>query len=271
MNIFRFEFKRLIKSCLIWSLICGGLTVLFMALYPSMKGIGMQEIVGNKMDELPKELLKAFNIDESMDFSNIYNYIGYCIQYIAMASAIYGAILGVNALIREESQGSIEFLYSKPITRTKLVTSKLLSIVAIYYVYVIILGIITMGVVISVKPEDIAVMKLMMNLKNMFIGISLLGYIFIAMGLLISTLVKSDKGAIPISIGIFFVSYFLGIIGKLKESFEWMKYLSPFDYYAPTSILNNGLDMKFVIIGISIIVVSIAGSYIIYRKKDMII
>ena len=61
MNIFRFEFKRLIKSCLIWSLICGGLTVLFMALYPSMKGIGMQEIVGNKMDELPKELLKAFN------------------------------------------------------------------------------------------------------------------------------------------------------------------------------------------------------------------
>ena len=130
---------------------------------------------------------------------------------------IYGAILGVNALIREESQGSIEFLYSKPITRTKLVTSKLLSIVAIYYVYVIILGIITMGVVISVKPEDIAVMKLMMNLKNMFIGISLLGYIFIAMGLLISTLVKSDKGAIPISIGIFFVLFIIGLFMLRKK------------------------------------------------------
>ncbi|MGL6107100.1 ABC transporter permease subunit [Romboutsia sp.] len=269
MNIFKFEFKRLIKSCLIWALICGALTALFLALFPSMKDMGMQELMGNKMDALPAEMLKAFNIDESMDFSNIYNYLGYCIQYIAMASAIYGAILGVNALIREESQGTIEFLYSKPITRTKIVTSKLLSIVAIYYVYIIILGIITMGVCIAVKPEEIEVMELMMNLKTMFIGISLLGYIFMSIGLLISTIVKSDRGAIPIAIGIFFVSYFLGIIGKLKESFEWMKYFSPFDYYAPTTVLKDGFDLKFVLIGLGIIALSTVASYTIYRKKDM--
>ena len=95
MNIFKFEFKRLLKSCIIWSLVCGA------------------------------EILKAFNIDSSMDFTDIFNYLGYAIQYIAMASAVYGAILGVNSLISEESQGTIEFLYSKPINRLKIVTSKL--------------------------------------------------------------------------------------------------------------------------------------------------
>jgi ABC-2 type transport system permease protein len=186
-----------------------------------------------------------------------------------MASAVYGAILGVNALIKEESEGTIEFLYSKPITRTKIVTAKLCSVAVIYYIYIIILSIFTMGVCYVVKPKDVEVMELIINIKSVFIGISLLGFIFMSLGMLISAFIKSDKGAIPISIGIFFVSYFLGIIGKLKESFNWFKYFSPFDYYAPGEILKDGFDVTFVVIGLCIIAVSIAGSYFVYKKKDM--
>ena len=51
-------------------------------------------------------------------------------------------------------------------------------------------------------------MNLIMNIKVVFIGILLLGLIFISLGTLISSIVKSDKVAIPISIGIFFVSIF---------------------------------------------------------------
>ena len=133
MNIFNFEFKRLLKSCIIWSLVCGALITLFMSLFPTMEDMGMKQIVNDKMGGMPVEILKA--------------------QYIAMASAVYGAILGVNSLIREESQGTIEFLYSKPINRLKIVTSKLCAIVAIFYVYILIIGTITMGVCYMVKPE----------------------------------------------------------------------------------------------------------------------
>ena len=112
-------------------------------------------------------------------------------------------------------------------------------------------------------------MNLIMNIKVVFIGILLLGLIFISLGALISSIVKSDKGAIPISIGIFFVSYFLGIIGKLKVSFNWLKYFSPFDYYDPSEILKDGFEVKFIIIGICVIIISIISSYFIYGKKDM--
>ena len=112
-------------------------------------------------------------------------------------------------------------------------------------------------------------MNLIMNIKVVFIGILLLGLIFISLGTLISSIVKSDKGAIPISIGIFFVSYFLGIIGKLKDSFNWLKYFSPFDYYDPSEILKDGFEVKFIIIGICVIIISIISSYFIYGKKDM--
>ncbi len=269
MNIFKFEFKRLLKSAIIWSVICGALIVLFMSLFPSMKNMGMQELVGSKMDALPSELLKAFNIETTMDFTNIFDYLSYAIQYIAMASAVYGAILGVNALIREESEGTIEFLYSKPIKRSKIVSAKLCSIIAIFLVYVTIVGSFTMIMSLMVKPDNVEVMDLIVNIKSIFIGIALLGYIFMAIGLLISSIIKSDKSSIPIAIGIFFITYFLGMVGKLKESFDWMKYLSPFDYYAPGEILNNGFDVTLVLVGIAIIVISVIGSYIIYNKKDM--
>ena len=41
-----------------------------------------------------------------------------------MAGGVYAAILGVSALVKEESEGTIEFLYSKPVTRSKIVTAK---------------------------------------------------------------------------------------------------------------------------------------------------
>ena len=64
-----------------------------------------------------------------------------CLQYIVMAGGIYAAILGVSALVKEESEGTIEFLYSKPVTRSKIVTSKILASAVIFFIFIIIVGI----------------------------------------------------------------------------------------------------------------------------------
>ena len=66
MNIFKFELKKMFKSCLIWSAVCGMLIVLFMGLFPSMADMGMQEIVNNKMSGMSVDMLKAFNIDTGL-------------------------------------------------------------------------------------------------------------------------------------------------------------------------------------------------------------
>ena len=57
MNIFKFEFKRLLKSCIIWSLVCGALITLFMSLFPTMEDMGMKQIVNDKMGGMPVEIL----------------------------------------------------------------------------------------------------------------------------------------------------------------------------------------------------------------------
>ena len=109
MNVFKIEVKRGFKSLLIWSIVCILLIVLFMSMFPSMKDSGMQELVNTKMDALPEAILDAFNLKDAPDFSKLNEYFAYVFQYIVMAGAIYGGILGAKSLIEEESEGTIEF------------------------------------------------------------------------------------------------------------------------------------------------------------------
>ncbi|WP_300379425.1 ABC transporter permease subunit [Clostridium sp.] len=269
MNIFKFELKRNIKSLLYWSIGTSAIIILFMSLFPSMKNMGMKELVGSKLDALPPAILEMFNFSSATDFSNINDYLGYCLQYLAMAFGIYGAILGVNSIVEEESEGTIEFLYAKPVSRSKILWSKILSIVACLYIYVIVIGAVTMGISLLVKPEDVETINLMMDIKSIFIGLAFLGYIFMAIGVFISTMLKKGKMATSIGIGIFFGTYILGIVSKLKEEFSFVKYFSPYEWVIPTNIIKNGFEMEFIIIGLIVILVTLGFANIIYRRKDL--
>ena len=268
MNMFKFEFKRLLKGSIIWSLVCSALIVMFMLFFPSMKEMGMQELVGSKLEVLPEAFLEAFNISGATDFSNISDFSAYVLQYIIMAGGIYAAILGVSALVKEESEGTIEFLYSKPVTRNKIITAKVLANAVIFYIFLIILGAITMAVSAVVKPEDIEMIDMFMDIKTLYIGMALIGYIFMAIGFLISVFIKSSKKAIPIALGVFFASYILGIFSKLQDRLSGFIYFSPFDYAPPSEIIKNGFETKFIVIGVCIIFISITITYIMYNKKD---
>lgn len=268
MNMFKFEFKRLLKGSIIWALVCSALVIMFMLFFPSMKDMGMQELVGSKLDALPDAFLEAFNISGATDFSNISDFSAYVLQYIIMAGGIYAAILGVSALVKEESEGTIEFLYSKPTSRSSIVTAKLSASVVIFFIFIIIVGIATMISSVLVKPEDVEIFKMLLDIKTLYIGMALIGYIFMAIGFLISVFVKSSKQATPIALGVFFASYVIGIFSKLQDRLNNLIYLSPFDYATPSEIIKNGFQIKFIIIGLCIIIVSLIATYAIYNKKD---
>ncbi|WP_195987136.1 ABC transporter permease subunit [Clostridium sp. D53t1_180928_C8] len=268
MNIFKFEFKRLLKGSIIWALVCSAIIVMFMLFFPSMKDMGIQELVGSKLEALPEAFLEAFNISGATDFSNITDFSAYVLQYIIMAGGIYAAILGVSALVKEESEGTIEFLYSKPISRSSIVTTKLLSCVVIFFIFIIILGVVTIISSLIVKPENVEIINVLMDIKILYIGMAFIGYIFMSIGFLISVFVKSSKQAIPIALGVFFSSYVIGIFSKLQDRLNSLIYLSPFDYAAPSEIIKNGFEIRFIIIGLCIMLFSVVATYTIYNKKD---
>lgn len=271
MNIFKFEFKRNLKSLIYWSVATSLIIIFFMIFFPSMQNSGIQEITTAKFDALPKEILEAFNISSVATLTTLTGYLGYCVQFIAMACATYGVLLGVPITIEEESDGTIEFLYSKPVSRSKILWNKIAQKILTLSIFIIILTIVTMILSIAVKPKEMKAMELLIDIKLIYIGVFFVALIFMAIGVFISTLLKRNKGAVSIAFCIFFLSYIIGIVSKLKESLNFMKYLSPYDWFVPTEIMEKGFDLNYIILGLVIIVILFLSATLIYRKKDLYI
>lgn len=269
MNIFRFEVKRLFKSCLIWSLVCGALVFMFMAFFPSMMDSGVSELVQTKLGGFPNGLMEAFGLDDMIDFRDIIQYLAYTIQYVGMAGAIYAAMLGVNALYDEEADGTIEFLYAQPISRREIVLWKMLSRLFIFYLFIMIVGFITMASCIVFNVNDVNTMDILMDVKSIFIGLFFSSTVFMALGFGLSTVLKRGTSSTALSIGMFFITYIFGILAKMRDSLKILTYLSPFDYAFPRELVRNGWNLGYVLAGFIIILFSIISTFIIYNRKDM--
>lgn len=266
MDMYKVELKNMSKSFIIWSLVLIGLLSLFMSLFPSMSNSGMTEIIQAKMDALPPSMLAAFGI-ETMDFTDILQYFAYTGQYILIATSIYAGILGANSLIKEESEGTIEFLYAQPISRTKIVSIKLLATFTILYLLNIILFVVTAIFFEMFKPDNY---EYIMNLLMMYKGMFMCQFLFLSLGFALSTILKKVSIATSTMLGLFFATYMLGMFSTIIDKLKWLKYLSPVHYVMPSEILksNGNIELQYMIISIIIILVSIAFTFYRYNKKD---
>lgn len=268
MNIIKVELKRSMKSLLIWSTVTSLILILFMALYPSIKDSGMIDIMNAEIDSLPETMLEMFNMKDTPNFSNITEYFAYSFQYILMVSGIYGGILGVNSLISEESDGTIEFLYSKPVSREKIAQMKIISNLLIFIIFSIVISVVSIILMMVLAPEGTDLIQVLIDTKNICIGFTVVGLIFSGIGFLISTIIKSSKSSISLSLGVFFTTYFIGIISKIKDNLEWLKVVSPYENFIPSKIVKDGLDIPYIIGSLCIILLCIVFSTLIYKKKD---
>lgn len=267
MNIFNFEMKRQVKGLFWWTLILAGFLLMYLAAFPSMKDLAMA-----KFDALPEEMLAAFNIDMAIDLGDFNQYFGMIYTYMLLALGCYAAILGTNALSREENEGTIEFLNSQAVTRTKIVTSKLLaSLVALGIVGA---GLTAAAVLGGSMFSDGAAdnMAMFAVIKVTFMPV----LVYLGLGFLLSTIVpRSAKGS-SIALALFFGTYLAGVISSLVENLEFLKWLSPMQYATTNDVLESSLalgDTPFawggVILGFVITALALVAAYTIYQRKDL--
>lgn len=229
----------------------------------------MQDLVDTKLDALPLGMLKALGLEKMLDFTDIVQYLAYSLQYIAMAAYIYALILGVNSLLEEEAEGSIEFLYSKNISRTEIVTRKLLSRIILLTSFLIFVYIVTLIITMVFKPGNLEISALIIGVTKLFLGMTLVAFVFLSIGFFLSTILRPHYNFTSISIGFFFITYIMGIAGKLSDKFSVLKFFSPYDYAMTTDVVKSGYHMEYILVGLIIIAVSATLTYLIYKRKDM--
>lgn len=268
MNMYKVEIKNMFKSLMVWTIVMACILVLFMSMFPSMANSGINEIVKAKIDAIPQGMRKSFGLEGGIDFSDLLQYFAYCDQYILIANCIYAVILGANSLIKEESEGTIEFLYAQPISRFKIVSVKMLSNLTVIFVFDLMLFIISVILFEILKQSGY---KYVTQLVFIYKGMFLVQVVFLIVGFMLSTLIPKVSLATPTALGLFFTTYLFGIFSNVIDKLEWMKYFSPIEYVMPNQLLESKGAIESIYVFICLIVI-LAGSvftFVRYKNKDL--
>ena len=263
--MFKRELKLNFKSFLIWTLILVGMFLAVFLIYPYIMTSENVDMLNEMMKVFPPEVLKAFN----MDISEIDTAFGWLktegFIFVLLISGIFSGILGSNIVLKEESDKTIEYLHNLPVTRTKIITSKILCAITYIVSMIAILGIFNyIGLTISGN----------FNVKQyLLLSISpiLTALVIFSICLFISTFTHKTKKTIGISLGIVFASYFLQILAELSKEVEFLKYITPFTLSDTRNIITNTtINPICIIVSLLLTVSLIVLSIYKYNKKELV-
>ena len=263
--MFKRELKINLKSFIIWTSILIGLFLVVFLIYPSIINSANMEMIDEMMKIFPEEMLKAFN----MDISTIDSAFGWLktegFVFVLLITGVYSGILGSNILLKEESDKTIEYLNSVPVTRKNIVLNKILCGIFYIILMILIIGIFNF-IGLSLSGEFDRKSYILLSITPLFSSI-----VIFAICLFLSTFTHKTKKTLGISLGIVFVSYFLNVISEIGESTEFLKYISIFTLADIRNvILNVSINPILVVLAICITVIFMILTMICYEKKELV-
>jgi len=217
------------------------------------------------MANFPKQLLMAFDLN-GVDLSTVLGYFGFVFLFTQICLSIQAANYGFSLVSIEEREWTADFLLAKPVKRTQIMTSKLLAALSGLTITNIVVWISSFGFINLFKGDKTYETS---TLLLLLLSIVVFQLFFLSVGLVISLLVKRIRSVMPYSMGLAFGMYVLSVFGDMLGTSALEK-ITPFKHFDPNYIIQHGAyDLPLVLISISVIVISLAGSYALYTKRDI--
>ncbi|MFZ3100605.1 MAG: ABC transporter permease subunit [Desulfitobacteriaceae bacterium] len=173
--------------------------------------------------------------------------------------------LGISILSKEVREKTADFLLTKPVSRCKIMTAKLLSTLTSLVITDVIYLIITL-IMLSLIQSGAYNLKIFLMISVTLFFVQLL---FLSLGVIVSVVVPKIRSVLPISLGTVFGFFILNLLDSVIGN-KATRYLIPFLYYDSAYIIKNAsYETSFVVLEIVFVVAAIGASYLIYSEKDI--
>jgi ABC-2 type transport system permease protein len=265
MNIFKQEFRTNFKAFAFWMI---GLAVLVFAGITKATGfVGAEATVDINalLGQFPRVILAMFGM-VGVDINTIGGYYAVLVFYILICASIYGISLGVNAVSRESFDGTYEFIFTKPRTRSYILRMKLLA------AYLNLILFCMFSVVFSFAAINVLDLQGNLNTQIVLFGITVLlsATVFFALAVMFSALShKAERGAKFANL-CFVFAFIVGVISDMTEKeIVALKVLSPLKYFAPADVLDKTIDPVFAGLCLALSAVFLFVGFRAFRRKDL--
>ena len=262
-NIFLHEFRTHLKSVLTWSLAITALILFFFSIFPSFAE--QAELTSQLLAKFPPALLEAFGMTH-MDLSSMLGYFSLIMVFIQLCLAIQAGNYGFGLVSIEESELTADFLLSKPVSRTQVLTGKLLAALASLMVTDLV---ITLATFLAFTLFNGGRTYELGTLILLLVSMPILQLFFLCLGLVISLLVKRVRSVTPYSLGLGFGAYvlnaFSGVFGDVK-----LEFITPFKHLDPVYIVEHAAyAIPLLLLNIAISLIALGVSYWLYVRRDI--
>ncbi len=262
-NIFQHEFHMYARSVITWSVAVAALIFVFVSLFSSFAKDA--EVLNEMMANFPEELLAAFGMT-GLDLSTVLGFFSLAFLFVQICLAIQAATYGFSLVSVEEREWTADFLLTKPVGRTQILTSKLLAVLVGLLITDIVVWISSFLFINLFKGDATYETDTLLLLLLSVLPFQL---VFLAVGLVISLLVKRIRSVTPYAMALGFGMYVLSAFGDLLGESALEK-ISPFKHFEPNYIIHHeAYDLPLVLISVSAIVISLVGSYSLYTRRDI--
>jgi ABC-2 type transport system permease protein len=264
MNIFLRELRANRKSLLIWCVITALFVILGFAKFSAYyNNPGMLAV----LNDLPQSVLSVLNV-QAFNLTTLNGFFGLMFTYYALLLTIAAVMWGTDIITKEERDKTVEFSLTLPVTRVRLVTSKALAALVNCVALVVFTGVASLVGAAKYNPDASFFKFLALSMLALFI----IQVVFLAIGIFLGCALKRYKISGTMGISILLATYFLSVIRAINSRLDFLKFFTPFNYFDPAVLLHQSrIDIAFVGLSLAIIIVSMAGAYFTYTRRDLYI
>jgi len=262
-NIFQHEFRTRLRSVLTWSLGLAFLILFYFAMFPVFAD--QAALMNQMLARFPAEMRAAFGLDK-MDLATVLGFYSFVFLFVQLCLAIQASNYGFGLVSVEESELTADFLLSKPVSRTQVLTSKLLAALSGLTITNLVVWVSSFAAISlfregrEYEPRPLLLLLLSIVIFQLF---------FLSVGLVISLLVKRVRSVTPYGLGLGFGTYvlsaFTGVFGEVA-----LELITPFKHLDAAYIVKHGAyDTPLVLLNVAVTLVSLAVSYWLYIRRDI--
>lgn len=249
-------------SILWWSLGVCVFIILNLIFYPSIRDQASQ--LNQSLERLPDAAKSLFS--DTSDFLSPVGYLSSQIFYLMlpMLLGILAIGMGSSLIAKEENDGTIELLLSRPISRGRLLASKAMAgILILFFVGLVALVttvIISSMVHIEVGLGAIALASFMSMVLALLFGA--IAFYMTAIGR------KGRLASIGVAALIAFGGYIITSLVGLASWLKWPDKFLPYHYYHPGDILNGRFSWWNLLGMVAVVATLGVLSWLAFRRRD---
>lgn len=261
MNVFFRELKAYRTSTLVWIISLCSLVTVFLLMFPAfIKDVDATRAI---MSNLPVAMRDALDISLA-NFFTVYGFFAYIFTFATLAGAVQAMNLGVGIISKEDSGKTVDFLLTKPISRFKVFASKLFASFVLILITNIVFSLTSCVVANIVSTDGLDIQIFSLILASFF----LVQLFFLALGILLSVLIKKIKTPVAVTLPTVFGFFIVGMLGSIIGN-DNVRYICPFKFYDLNYVIDKRFyEMNYLYIELVFVFIAIIISYLIYLKRD---